>query len=553
MKLTRRNALRSATAALLLPLGDRVGAQTERDRSTVFAHGVASGDPDAQSFVIWTRVSGLRGEGAVDWEVASDPAFSAVVSRGRTVASPRRDYTVKVLVAGLQPGRRYYYRFHHGGDASVTGRARTLPVGELSSLTLAVASCSNYPFGYFNAYDAIADDDQVDWVLHLGDYIYEYGSDGYGSASGAAIGREHTPRHEIVSLADYRERHAQYKRDPQSQRMHAAHSLLAIWDDHEVTNNPWTDGAENHQPEEGPWSTRRDAALQAYFEWMPVRDPFPGQSLSDYWRHWRFGDLASLITLETRHSARAEQIHYADYRDTLTDHDGAERFLREVVGAPGRPMLSPAMEDFLRQALTESVGVGRPWKLLANQVPMARTHHPRFAADVLAALRDMVHGDSASRFEQFVDAGRLGLPLYLDPWDGYPVARQELYSLCAGCGVRDLLVLTGDSHSFWSNRLFDDGGTPMGIELGTTGITSPGDFREFGPRAAQIVDEALIASNGEVAWTDGRHNGYLRLSLAADAATAEFLAVDQITTPSYAMETLRSEFITHQAGYLASR
>ncbi|EAQ98062.1 alkaline phosphatase D family protein [Congregibacter litoralis] len=553
MKLTRRNALRSATGALLLPLGGSIQAQPDSRSSSVFGHGVASGDPDEQSFVIWTRISRLAAEGSVDWEVATDSAFRTVVSSGRSVASPRRDYTVKVLVAGLRPGMRYYYRFHHGSEASAIGRARTLPLGELSSLTLAVASCSNYPFGHFNAYDAIAEDEQIDWVLHLGDYIYEYGVDGYGAASGAAIGREHEPRHEIVTLGDYRERHAQYKSDPQSQRMHAAHSLLAIWDDHEVTNNPWTDGAENHQPEEeGPWAARREAALRAYFEWMPVRDPAPGHSLADYWRHWRFGSLASLITLETRHSGRAEQIEYADYRATLTDADSVEGFLRDVVGAPDRPMLSPAMENFLRDALTESAELGRPWKLLGNQIPMARTHHPRFSADVLAELQDMVEGDSAARLEAFVGAGNLGLPLYLDPWDGYPVARQKLYSLSAECGVRDLLVLTGDSHSFWSNRLFDDAGKSMGIELGTTGITSPGDFKAFGSRASELVDEALAATNDEIAWTDGRHNGYLRLSLTPDAATAEFLAVDQVTRPSYAMETLRTERISHEAGDLVS-
>ncbi len=553
MKLSRRRALQAASGVLLMPMvSNRVHAQP--DLPETFAHGVASGDPDEHSLVIWTRVSGLSEAGTVAWEVAGDADFRTVLAAGRTRASPRRDFTVKVLVTGLEPGGRYYYRFQHGGDTSDTGLARTLPVGDVEAMTLAVVSCSNYPFGYFNAYEAIADDEAVDWVLHLGDYIYEYGTDGYGGESGRLLGREHSPPHEITTLADYRQRHAQYKADPKSRRMHAAHPVLAVWDDHEVTNNPWVGGAENHQPDsEGSWAARRDAALQAYFEWMPVRDPFPGQPPSAYWRHWRFGSLASLLSLETRHSARARQIDYAPYRDELTDRDGAERFLREVVGARNRPMLAPGMETFLREGLLETVSAGRPWKLIANQVPMARTANPGFRAAALGELRRITRPESRRRLEEIVRAGELGLPLYLDPWDGYPVARQEFYSLCASCGVRDLLVLTGDSHSFWSNALLDDGGVPMGVELGTTGITSPGDFLEFGPRGAELFDEALAATNPEVLWTDGRHNGYLRLSLDRSEARAEYVAVDQVAKPSYLLSTLRSVTVVHKDGTLAYR
>jgi alkaline phosphatase D len=526
----------------------RGAASDGSEASGPFAHGVASGDPDHESLVIWTRVSGLSESSPVRWKMASDAQFESIVAEGHTLASADRDYIVKVLVAGLAPGHRYYYRFEYGGAISSTGRTRTLPAGDLESLTLAVASCSNYPFGYFNAYEAIAEDADVDWVLHLGDYIYEYGTDGYGGSSGGLLGRDHTPRHEILTLADYRQRHAQYKGDPQSQRMHAAHPLLAIWDDHEATNNPWMGGAENHQAEsEGSWSARRDAALQAYFEWMPVRDPFPGQSRRNYWRHWRFGNLASLISLETRHSGRDRQIEYSAYESMLRDQAGAERFLKEVVGAPDRPMLSSSMESFLAASLEDAVAAERPWKLIANQVPMARTNHPRLSDEATIGLRESTDSESLPRLERMLRSGQLELPLYLDPWDGYPVARQAFYELCASTGVKDLLVLTGDSHSFWSNELFDDSGRPMGIELGTTGITSPGDFLEFGPAGAKLMDEALADTNREVLWTDSRHNGFLKVTLNRSGGVAEYLAVDRITAPSYALQTLRSvEF--HKAG-----
>ncbi len=201
-----------------------------------------------------------------------------------------------------------------------------MPTGRLDRLGIALASCSNYAFGFFNAYDAIAKDPAIDFVLHTGDYIYEYGQDSWGGEVSRLIGREHQPAHEIVSLADYRMRHAQYKSDSGSRAMHAAHSLLACWDDHESANNPWTDGAQNHQPEtEGDWAQRRAASIQAYFEWMPVREPEwleqKGRSRMQFWRGYSFGDLATLFTLETRHTARAKQIDYMEFAQSASETD----------------------------------------------------------------------------------------------------------------------------------------------------------------------------------------------------------------------------------------
>ncbi|MEM8489318.1 MAG: alkaline phosphatase D family protein [Pseudomonadota bacterium] len=546
---SRRQALTLAAATLAATRVAESSDSTVTEGSARFRHGVASGDPDRSSVVIWTRVSGLAGPEAVQWEVAKDRSFREIVSQGSMPVSAIRDYTAKVLVTGLTAGSTYFYRYALGTEQSETGTTRTLPAGEVASLTMAVASCSNFPFGFFNAYESIARDNSIDWVLHLGDYIYEYGPDGFGGEVGKLLGREHEPRHETVSLADYRRRHAQYKADPQSQAMHAAKPLLAIWDDHEATNNPWTGGAENHQSDsEGDWQTRRDAALQAYFEWMPVRDPAPGHRRSDYWRHWRFGSLASLISLETRHSGRAEQISYFDHLNRLEDPEAAQEFLRTIVGAPDRAMLSTAMESFLRESLSESTNAGRPWRLIANQIPMARTLNPRISVEDLDTLGRDLSEKSRKRINYMYQLGQLGMPLYLDPWDGYPVARQKFYELCKRAGATDLVVLTGDSHSFWSNQLFDDRGQRMGVELGTTGITSPGDFLEFGAAGAEFMDKALVATNPEILWTDCRHTGYLRLRLDQQGGLAEYMSCPLDRANKRSVKTIKSMQIARSNG-----
>ena len=366
--LDRRRTLAGLAAGTAFALtgaaSTRLGA-SEHNRT--FAHGVASGDPTADSVVLWTRVSGLGVEQSVQWELSEYRDFRRIAGGGEAAAGPDRDFTVKVVVTGLTPGQRYYYRFRLGDQFSESGRTRTLPRGAVSSLGFAIASCSNYPFGYFNAYEAMALDPTVDFVLHLGDYLYEYGASGWGAATGAHLGRLHVPAGEIITLADYRTRHAQYKADPQSRQLHAAHPMIPVWDDHESANNPWVGGAENHQPgREGSWRRRRAAALKAWYEWMPVRDPAPGQNPGEYWRSFAFGDLATLVTLETRHSARAQQIEYDDYPGALANQEAADHFLRNVVGAPERPMLAPAMETLVMNSLAASVRSGQPWRLIGN-------------------------------------------------------------------------------------------------------------------------------------------------------------------------------------------
>lgn len=532
-QVTRRTALGGLAAGSAVLFFPQVASASS---TGPFRHGVASGDPDATSVVLWTRVTS-SGDVALVVEIAEDLGFTRIVGRSELVTGPDRDHTAKRLASGLQPGRTFYYRFRMDSEISPTGRARTLPTGSLDRLGIALASCSNYAFGYFNAYEAIAHDPAVDFVLHTGDYLYEYGQDSWGDDIARTMGRRHDPAHEIVSLSDYRRRHAQYKTDAGAQAMHAAHTFMACWDDHESTNNPWTGGAQNHQPDrEGDWEARRAASIQAYFEWMPVREPEwlsqPGRTRMQFWRSYSFGDLATLTTLETRHTARAEQVDYLPLAPFIDDAAHIARFRREVLGAEGRRMISEECEDDLAQALSASVASGQPWRLVGNAIPIARTDVPDLVA--LGVLPDPSAADAPFTGNALDNArllaakGRAGLPFYPDTWDGYPWARERLYDLSRNAGAGDLIFLTGDSHSFWANSLKDAAGRPAGLELGTAGITSPGDFVEsgFGDDLAQALDRAFIDHVPEVVWTDNMHQGYVRIELQRDGAEATFIAVD---------------------------
>ncbi len=518
--------------------------------STVFQHGVASGDPSADGIVLWTRVTGGHRRQIVRWALATDPGMQAVVQSGRVITHDGVDRTVKIQLSGLLPGVTYYYRFETRDAKSPVGRTRTLPRGSLQTLGIALVSCSNYPFGYFNVYDAIANDDQVEFVLHLGDYLYEYGDPGYGSAMGARLGRRHEPAHETVSLDDYRTRHAQYKADADSQAMHAAHPLIPVWDDHESANNPWRGGAQNHQaPAEGDWGTRRAASLRAYYEWMPIRNPRPGADPSAYWRTMEFGDLATLITLETRHTARSRQIDYADHLPHLKTKQDIARFVRDVLGDPHRQMISAEMEADLRNGLAAARAAGHPWRLIGNQTPMARLRAPRLEGVDLAAA-DGYQPLSEPRRRQLAMLGQLRLPPFLDDWSGYSAARQRFYELAQAVNVRDLLVLTGDSHSFWTNQLFDDNNVAMGLELGTTGVTSPSGYERFTAATANRLEQLIADASSEVIWTENSARGYIRLALAPEQVRADFMRVSTITSSNYDVAVLRSVHIRHSGDTL---
>jgi len=543
----RRRRLLKGFASLPVMASPAVAA----NHIPTYVHGVASGDPDDNSVIIWTRVSGLKKSQPVSWQVALDASFEQVVSSGVEVTNPHQDYTVKAVATGLDSGQVYFYRFACDGVSSPVGKTRTLPTGQLGKLGLALASCSNYAFGYFNAYNAIANDEAIDFVLHLGDYIYEYSATGWGAETALSLNRAHTPINEIVSLQDYRERHAQYKADPDSQRMHAAKPLLLVWDDHESTNNPWVGGAQNHQPaDEGRWIDRRDNAIRAYYEWMPIREPSVGAERKNFWRRYQFGNLATLVTLESRHTGRSEQIDYGDFLGRIQSLDDAEAFKRDVLGAPDRTMISPAMEAFLSSELRRSKAQGVQWRLIGNAIPMAKTPVPDLASMgiTMPDRQAAPLGISAD----LVWKGRWNLPLYPDTWDGYAWAREQFYSLCKQCDVSDLLVLTGDSHSFWANQLTAEDGQSMGLELGTAGISSPGDFIDegFDRLTAKRIDEVFAQHAPDIRWTSNLHQGYVRLILTPSEGRADYVAMSTVESRQYSTDIIRSEYINRNGSSL---
>lgn len=541
MIISRRNALLSGlaggTAACVSQPNLGSFENPESAGSSTFSCGVASGDPAAESIVLWTRVDVPGGGNVpVSVEVAADDSFSTIVWSRSLETGAASDWTVKVVADGLTPGTRYAYRFKASGSVSAVGYTKTLPENT-DRARFAVASCSHYGFGHFNAYDHIARQKNLDAVLHLGDYIYEYGRDSYGGPEGAKLGRLVEPAHEIVSLDDYRERHRQYKRDGALQRMHAAHPMIAIWDDHETTNDSFKAGAENHQAgTEGRWVDRKRAALQAYYEYMPVRDPLPGKGRESLFKSYSWGKYLTLPVIESRLTARSEQLSIAEAFQTLTSPEALEAYRRDVMGDPTRELLGPDQLAFVDDALTKSVADGASWRVIGNQVMMARVISPNLAPffteeDIVAfePLFPQIRG--------FLALGTLGLPLNFDAWDGYPAARQRFYDRAANAGARDLVVLTGDSHQFWANSLFDDEGEPMGIELGTSGITSPGASKYLGDYT-QDVTFAIRNDNPEVRYMDAVNKGYMLLSFEEDRGEARLISMSTVESPSYqAIET----------------
>ena len=396
---------RSLMKAGLLGAGLLAGPIAAQTPGGGFTHGVASGEPGPSKVLLWTRYAEDR-DVALDWEVGTDPEFASVVAGGTATASPGRDGCCKVWAEGLQPGRWYYYRFiGPDGSASDTGRTRTLPEGPTERFRLAVFSCSNIAFGWFNAYAHLAEADDVDCVYHAGDYFYEYEAGTYPGGQDGVPGRFPLPTGETVALADYRARHAFYRRDPDLRRLHQMFPVIAGWDDHESANDSWMGGAQNHQPaDEGEWSVRKKAAMQAYREWLPVSD--------EPWAAYEIGDLATLFRLETRLEARAEQLSISEIlgrQDNAEEALGALTAFRDGAYAdPARELIGQTQLDWLAEGLKRSRGAGKTWQVLAQQVLMGKLFTPIALTE---ALSDKVPDYVRQRLFAGAMATRAGIPL----------------------------------------------------------------------------------------------------------------------------------------------
>lgn len=376
-----------------------------------FYHGVASGDPLHDRVILWTRITPDRQlpRVPVRYTVATSPAFrpSEIVARGIQLTDVSRDYTVKIDVTGLKPATTYYYYFSYRNTHSMVGRTRTAPEVSSDQLKFAVVSCSNYQAGYFNAYRAISQQKDLDAVIHLGDYIYEYGAgEGTYGYDDSRSDRAHIPDTEILTLADYRTRYSLYRLDSDLQAAHQQHPFIPIWDDHESANDAYANGAENHNEGEGSWEVRKAISKKVYFEWMPIRE----QVNEAIYRTISYGDLADMILIDTRLEGRDKQIN------DVTN---------PALYAPDRTLLGNNQETWLKEQLLNSRA---KWKVIANQVIFSE-FHVGWAASGL--------GQSPEALES----------QFLDIWDGYPAERNSLIDFIGTNDLDDVVILTGDFHS----------------------------------------------------------------------------------------------------------
>jgi len=485
-----------------------------------FRHGIASGDPLTDGVIIWTRVSGAKRERVrVIWQVAADSAMKHLLRTGEQYAVREHDYTVKVDVDDLPFGKQLFYRFIVDGVESPLGRTRTLPLGRIDSARFAVVTCSNYTAGYFHAYREIANRDDLDAVIHLGDYIYEYGLGEYATERAEELGRIPEPVGEIISRGDYWRRHAQYKTDEDLQAMHAKHPMIAVWDDHEVCNNSWRTGAENHNDGEGRWSARRDAAIQAYFDWMPIRGT-PRGKRTRIFRDFLYGDLLSVTMLDTR-------LYGRDRQPQTTPEMSAEK-VNEVMLDRKRRMLGKRQERWLRESLQRAQGT--TWQVIGQQVMVSSVRVPD-----LEPLVDLDGPSSAPRdvLEYTVAMSKYNPPMELDTWDGYAAAREDLYADLAEF-AQNPVILSGDLHtSIAGNLVPANSNTPVAVEFMPTSVSSPGIAEYVPEHRPGAARDATLDLNPNLRYLETTRRGWLCLSLTHDECTGEWHLLDTVHTREY--------------------
>ncbi|MDX2233227.1 MAG: alkaline phosphatase D family protein [Hyphomonadaceae bacterium] len=537
---SRRAVLGAAPLLLVAP------AQAQTRPMGQFTHGVASGDPTAGSVILWTRFApATPGSATIGWEVADDAAFRRVRARGSATASVFDDYCVKVDATGLAPGRPYYYRFLAADGPSPTGLTRTAPSGDAASLTLALFSCSNLPFGYFHAYAQAAAREDVDLCVHTGDYIYEYPRGQYPSAEQAVAGRVIEPATEIVRLSDYHARYASYRADPALQEVHRTKPFVTIWDDHELTNDAWRDGAQNHQPDtEGDWTVRRAIAAKAYADWMPIRRQ---DSLLRIYRRVDWGTLATILLLDTRLIGRDKQLDWRTALAPAMAEGGAAlaKAARDYGEGPlkdeKRTLLGAEQEAWMRAEMRRSKGRGATWQVLAQQLVTGKQA-------MAPELPRFLPADASANSQQFANAGamlgQMGYGWNLDSWGGYPAARDRFLQSCAMDGS-NALVLSGDSHNAWAFNLpGGKDGRPAAVEVAGASVTSPGFENTFRNAPEGGRESAMTGANKELAWCDLSRRGYAVARLTRAAVDVEWIAFDDVrvaTAPTPKITRSRAE------------
>ncbi len=533
---------------------------------SVFAFGVASGDPLADRVILWThaKIPASTVSVALTWQVATDAAFTNIVRSGSLSATEASSFTAKVDVTGLTAGASYFYRFRDAaGVTSTVGTTRTLPANNAASVKFAVFSCSLYSEGYFHAYDAAAKSDAL-YALHLGDYIYEYGSDPtkYGNSS-IPGNRITSPANDIVTMNDYRTRHALYKSDLNLQAAHAKMPWITVWDDHEFTNDAYVGGAQNHNSAtQGDWVTRKNIAAKVYHEWMPIRTPDAANLLKIY-RRFDFGNIFTLHMLDTRIEGRDRQ--YSEFGDA---DDGINRYLAGITpNAAGirpdasRQMISSEQQNWLTTGLRASTAT---WQLVGNQTIMARMWLPQSVSSTfrtnpagvpaavsafLTAKATRAAGGTAALNP--TQAGLLNvtnnprLPFNLDSWDGYPAQREAILQAVKTQNKR-LVALAGDSHNGWFTNLTTLAGEKIGVEFAGASVTSTGfEGLGLGTLASSIDGSALVPQLGNAAvgaglgliddvnYCDTSQRGYMLMTITAAEVKSEYVFTSSVKQPTY--------------------
>ncbi|KAH7066976.1 phosphodiesterase/alkaline phosphatase D precursor [Paraphoma chrysanthemicola] len=501
-----------------------------------FTHGVASGDPYPTSVILWTRIapeiensrSSLPVTGyaplfdhdnekyvkvskspiCVEYKVAQDKDFGRVVDAGTVYTSSDVDFTVKVEAINLKAYTTYYYQFNVCGSSnqSPVGRTKTTPHADddITAVSIAVYSCANYPFGFFNAYGNSVRKDSVDYVVFLGDYIYEYKNGYYGW--GDSIGRIPLPDKEIFTLYDYRKRLATYRTDLDLVASHQAYAWIATWDDHEVADNTYRDGmAELNNTEDSflkdggiSVDQRKMNAVRAYFEWMPIRQVDMDDNLR-IWRSFSIGKLVDLLMLDTR-----------NYDRSITDLYWNTDYIREIANDAGRSLMGSRQENWMYRTLSESAERGATWRVVGSQILFSRVDQ--------SALNDN--------------------PFNLDAWEGYQANKNRTLHHLYSNHITNNIFLAGDSHASWVSDLvwlgeedYDpvSGAGSIGVEFAGTAISSPSPYGEnISLSTANNYSTIIQAANSELHWQDLFYRGYYELHFSRDQVDAKFFGLPTI-------------------------
>lgn len=573
---SRRMVLRHALAggiSLAALMGPRAAeaAIATGSGTVAFKHGVASGDPTASNVIIWTALTpSAPGRYAVSWEVAISADLHDVVASGVFQTDDSRDYTVKVDVGGLQPDTTYYFRFKAKGYSSVIGRTRTAPLADtpVDELKFAAFTCSNYEWGYFNAYDHAAKREDLNAILFLGDFIYEYAPREYATVAvqtGAVTqprAASLVPTADIVLLSDYRLRYRIYRTDLGLQRVSRLNPGIHIWDDHEFADNANRLGAFNHHPAtQGPWSARKKAAIQAFYEWIPIREPADGVRYDDdgtpapIYRSFDFGQLLRLVMLDTRIIGRDPSFEaptetatpqlYAVYSNPGADYSFPLDTANADGVGPKRSLLGATQEAWVDQQLASSP---QTWQLIGNQVlyrygvtpdiSLLPNKAPNYEQAATAQLLTQLFGPATAA--QFQALGKAGLPspAEQDDWTGYPSAKMRFLASLAKAA--NPVLVTGDSHNSWASNIGALNGTPVAVEFGTTSVTSPGFEQTIvtttpADAAAIYLQSSAKGAffNDRLVYADLSRRGYIVLDVTRARIQADFTFVSTVFAPVY--------------------